>query len=472
MIISCVSCSVGFEVGDIALGTEIKCPECGEIFVYTTGLDELEMDLLGQRDSSAAEKSADPDPFKDDVDLGITDPDINKSGEDEAVRREQELRKKEEIQREEELRKKEEVQREEELRKKEEVQREEELRKKEEVQREEELQKKEDVQKKEASKPSASEDYLDELLEEVSRDDTSSDEELTIEHTGQEQRIEQAKMPPKEPPRQAPEKPHQDEPQQKQARPAEQTGGLEISSAPRFENDVVSASSRSAGSSAKKDSETRSEEKEPAEVQTGKPSSKKRPRYYGFIRLLGAAALGMILLLGSSFLLNRYDIYPNNLYESFKFKVVGFIDDTTPLSVRKVKVTGSGGKWVSSRYGQVYMVSGEVANNSDDLVSFIKLKVTYASEGSVIHMQEVWAGNTLSDWEVKNKSWKEIKAKMMNKAGQISFGKKVDAVNGMNINISPDEKIPFVSVYRPPDGDKILGLKFGIEINSYESSSR
>jgi len=199
---------------------------------------------------------------------------------------------------------------------------------------------------------------------------------------------------------------------------------------------------------------------------------KKRPGLLRLIKVSAVLVLIVILLEGLSFLFNKYDMYPDNFYDRIKLRTVDLIDDYTPLSIRKVKITDQTGRWISSRYGQIYLASGQVRNNSGDLISFIKLKVTYTLEDLAIYSQEVWAGNSLSDWEIRNKSWDKIKARMFNKDGQISFGEKHADITGMNINISPDEEVSFVSVFRPPDGDKILGLKFKVEIIGYELSLR
>ncbi len=200
--------------------------------------------------------------------------------------------------------------------------------------------------------------------------------------------------------------------------------------------------------------------------------NEKYPEVLRFIKVSAVVVLIITLLEGTSFLLNEHDIYPDNPYDRIKTGAIGLIDDYTPFSINKVKITRQTGRWISSRYGQIYLVSGKVRNNSNDLVSFIKLRVTYTLEDLAIHSREVWAGNSFSDWEIRNRSWSRIKARMQNRKGQIGFGEKRAAISGMNVNITPDEEVPFVSVYRPPDGDKVLGLKYRVEITGYELSER
>ena len=112
------------------------------------------------------------------------------------------------------------------------------------------------------------------------------------------------------------------------------------------------------------------------------------------------------------------------------------------------------------------MVSGEIINKSEEPINFVKLKVNYSSEGNRIFSQEIYAGNTLSNWELKNKPFNTIQNKLLRKKGDILY-EDVNNLDGLNFDIQPGEEVPFYSVF--PAQDKILGLKYRVEVLDYES---
>ena len=188
--------------------------------------------------------------------------------------------------------------------------------------------------------------------------------------------------------------------------------------------------------------------------------------FRGLFKLLLAVVFLGALFFSSMFVLNEMKIYTNDYYSTLipiKDRLFG---ENKKLALKNVKVTDQNGKWFNSKYGQVFVVSGDIINKSDEPINFVKLKVNYSSEGNRIFSQEIYAGNTLSNWELKNRPFNTIQNKLLRKKGDILY-EDVNNLDGLNFDIQPGEEVPFYSVF--PAQDKILGLKYRVEVLDYES---
>ena len=112
-------------------------------------------------------------------------------------------------------------------------------------------------------------------------------------------------------------------------------------------------------------------------------------------------------------------------------------------------------------------MAGEVINRSSSPINYLKLRVYYISDGTNIFIQELYAGNTLSNREIKNSSFNTLQAKLNRKNGDISYD-DANNLDGLNFDIQPGEVIPFYSIF--PAKEKILGLKYRVEVVSYDSA--
>ncbi len=121
------------------------------------------------------------------------------------------------------------------------------------------------------------------------------------------------------------------------------------------------------------------------------------------------------------------------------------------------------GRWVSTRNGYIYVVSGNVANESEFAVNYIKLKSEFMSGGEKLFQQVVYAGNTFTEEELEIRSFEEIEQKLNTKNGDIDFYNKLA---GLNYNIQPGESVPFFTVF--PSESKVLGLKYEVDIMDFE----
>ena len=182
-----------------------------------------------------------------------------------------------------------------------------------------------------------------------------------------------------------------------------------------------------------------------------------------------------ILIIGtlfftSMYVLNETKIYENNFFSIIQgFTGTGFLSETSRNKYkRNILIKDDGGAWYSSKQGQVYVVSGQIVNRSENSVNFVKLKSEFLSTGEKLFEQEFYSGNTLSNWEIKNSSFDAINKKLNRKTGDINY-EDVDNLAGLNFDIQPGESIPFYTVF--PAKNKILGLKHKIKVVDLETST-
>lgn len=208
---------------------------------------------------------------------------------------------------------------------------------------------------------------------------------------------------------------------------------------------------------------------------SSKPSTVRRyPRRKkggGFFKKLFGWFLALLLIgalfLVSMFILNEMKIYENDYYSRFDSIARSLYGNYEGSELKNISVKNNKGSWYNSKYGQVFVVSGEAVNKSNSPVNYVKLRVYYVSDGTNVFIQELYAGNTLSKREIKNNSFNSLQAKLNRKNGDISYD-DANNLDGLNFDIQPGEIIPFFSVF--PAKEKILGLKHRVEVVGYESS--
>ncbi len=213
---------------------------------------------------------------------------------------------------------------------------------------------------------------------------------------------------------------------------------------------------------------------EPQYAASEKPASVKRysrGKDSGFIKKFFGWVFAILLIaalfLVSLFLLNETRIYPNDYFNRFDNYARSFYIGIKGRGLKKnIRIKDVNGSWLSSKYGQVFIVAGAVVNISTNPVNYLKLRVYYISEGNSIFIQELYAGNTLSKREIKNSSFNSLQAKLNRKNGDIDYD-DANNLDGLNFDIQPGEKIPFYSIF--PAKEKILGLKYRVEVVGYDS---
>jgi hypothetical protein len=158
---------------------------------------------------------------------------------------------------------------------------------------------------------------------------------------------------------------------------------------------------------------------------------------------------------------DKISAYGNYLRSKFAF--------TLPkISSGDVVVAGSIGRWVSTRNGLVYLVSGQITNNSRKVVNYVKIRSEFKSAGENVFEQTVYAGNTLSENELKTLPIEDTILKLRRKSGDIDFSDP-RRLTGLNYGIKPGDSIPFYVVF--PSKKRILGLKYDIDVLEFERAS-
>lgn len=173
------------------------------------------------------------------------------------------------------------------------------------------------------------------------------------------------------------------------------------------------------------------------------------------------------VIIGASFvILSNTGIIPRESAED----IVKLVRSVIPVSItgslkNEVAITAHQGKWIDTRNGPMYVVSGTVTNESGRPVNYIKIKSEFVSEGQVVYDNVVYAGNTFSENELRVSPLRDTLLKLKKRSGDIDFYNP-EKLAGLNSNIQPGESIPFYTVY--PAQGRMLGLKYDLEVAGYE----
>jgi len=135
------------------------------------------------------------------------------------------------------------------------------------------------------------------------------------------------------------------------------------------------------------------------------------------------------------------------------------------FSSNDIIVTDSVGTWESTRNGPVYVISGHVTNKSESVINYVKLKSDFLSAGENVYEQTVYAGNTITENELKILPISDAILKLKRKSGDIDF-ENPRKLAGLNYAIEPGETVPFFTIF--PSKNRVLGLKYDIKVVDYE----
>ncbi len=153
-------------------------------------------------------------------------------------------------------------------------------------------------------------------------------------------------------------------------------------------------------------------------------------------------------------------------------KVERLVESLVPASLGghstdEVRITAHSGKWLDTRNGPMYVITGAVTNESAHAVNYIKIKSEFISEGQVVYDNVVYAGNTFTENELKVSALGDTLLKLKKRSGNIDFYNP-EKLAGLDTNIQPGESVPFYSVF--PASERMLGLKYNLEVADYEDS--
>lgn len=177
-----------------------------------------------------------------------------------------------------------------------------------------------------------------------------------------------------------------------------------------------------------------------------KVKKRKSPRRFILIAVVFVLGLGAF----------KFELYPERWFWGS--------DDIS----RKLIVRNTESRWITTKKGYLFFVRGEIMNESDVPVSYIKLRSSFQVSGRTVYVQDFYSGNTLSMRDLRNADTDHPLQKLSRKSGD-----DLSAVTGTeasaNFNIKPGNTVFFNTFYLSVS--KILGLKYQIEITDFEVMS-
>lgn len=203
---------------------------------------------------------------------------------------------------------------------------------------------------------------------------------------------------------------------------------------------------------------------------TRKPRNNKTGGFLsGIVTFFFTVFILLTLFVSGFYLLGEFDVVSKEMYEGYKERVLAHIPESLSFANTgsDLKIVNDSGTWVNSRYGQVYMVSGKVFNSSDKPVNYIRLRSEFFSVDQKLFEQEFYAGNTLTESEIRSMPVSFIEEKLKRKSGDVNYS-DINKLAGTNFDIQPGESVPFYTVF--PSKSRILGLNYRITVVDYEIS--
>ena len=181
--------------------------------------------------------------------------------------------------------------------------------------------------------------------------------------------------------------------------------------------------------------------------------------------ILTIAVLSVILV-ASFIILMHLGVIPKETAT----RITRLVESVVPLKLgeigeKNIIITDHHGRWLGTRNGYLYVVSGMVQNKSVVPVNYIKISSEFMAGGQVLYQSEVYAGNTFSDNELKVSPLQDILLKLQKKNGNIDYY-NTDNLAGLNYDIRPGESVPFYAVF--PSTSRVLGLRYRLQVAGLE----
>lgn len=179
----------------------------------------------------------------------------------------------------------------------------------------------------------------------------------------------------------------------------------------------------------------------------------------------------LTLFVSGTYVLAELGVIEKEQFNNYKGKLLSYVPanltERDPSGL--LAITDVDEKWIDSRYGQVFMVSGKVRNNSGNTINHIKLKSEYYSVDEKLYELEFYAGNTLTLKEVKNMPFESLKQKLNRKSGDVNYD-DINTLAGLNFGIKPGNSVPFYTIF--PSKSRILGLDYDVRVTDYKLGER
>ncbi len=183
--------------------------------------------------------------------------------------------------------------------------------------------------------------------------------------------------------------------------------------------------------------------------------------------LITIAAIFTIFIVSLVILINA-EILPKGTLSS----LTTIVESIVPLKLNEketpnIIISENQGRWMNTVNGPVYIVSGQITNESQSPVHYVKLRSEYIAAEKKQYEDTFYAGNTFTDVELKVSPIQKILSKLDQKNGDIDVNNSTKLA-GLNYNIQPGESIPFFTVF-PADGI-VLGLRYNLEVIDYKKA--
>ena len=210
---------------------------------------------------------------------------------------------------------------------------------------------------------------------------------------------------------------------------------------------------------------------------TSAPSRVKQPDYYprksvgmGILRTVFITFFALIVLAAIVIAVSMFGSNFGVLKSDQLAKFGGLLKSLVPIkfsdpALDKVLVLEEEGRWLRTRNGYMFVISGTVVNDSNYIINFIEVESEFVSSGEMLFSHIAFAGNTFSNQELKTLTIEEIYDRLNRKNGDIDF-KNTDKLAGLNYGINPGETVPFFTMF--PSESKILGLRYRVKVSGFE----
>jgi len=154
---------------------------------------------------------------------------------------------------------------------------------------------------------------------------------------------------------------------------------------------------------------------------------------------------------------------------SFKFELYSkrWFWESDDIS-EKLIVRNTESQWINTNKGYLFFIRGEIMNESEVPVSYMKLRSSFQVSGRTVYVQDFYAGNTLSMRDLRNVDTDYILQKLNRKNGD-DFSVFSGTKDSANFNIKPGNTVFFNTFYLSVN--RILGLKYRIDITDFELMS-
>ncbi len=197
----------------------------------------------------------------------------------------------------------------------------------------------------------------------------------------------------------------------------------------------------------------------PAAAETAEPpvmpAQEKTGGMASLMRMLLLLVLGVLILGGVLIYLNGPEQFQQSLQQMFGQK------GDQPIQTGQIVLNNLQGSFVSNQEtGELFVIRGEALNQFSEPRASIQVKgVIFDAEEKPLLQKTIFAGNPISDQDLRSLPYSKIEELMSNQFGQ----------SLSNMNVNTDQAIPFAIVFR--DLPKTLS-EFSVDVTSSQPAAK